>query len=482
MLPYRLLSIFACFFVVFPASAQSIQSAIDRLRAYPELAGATVAVDVIDLASGQRIAAYQADKALIPASTQKLLTTGVALDILGPKAVFNTQLAHDGRIENGVLTGNLYIVGGGDPSLASPLMEGTKAGEVLLAEWIAAVRGAGIREIRGSIIADDSYFGTTGISMGWPWADLGNYYGVGAYGLNWHENFYYLDFNQRQSLGSTPSVWRTRPFVPGLRFYNEVRTAGANTGDNAYIYGAPFNYDNYLRGTIPAGSGRFTIKGSIPDPALFVAQLLTEALEEEDFKVTMPPTSSRISGAIYPGNGTVLHRQNSPPLSEIAGRTNLRSINLFAEALLRQINKARGVADHELSSTEAMMEYLENELRLDVSTTQLNDGSGLSPRNFFPPALMTAFLRAKAEDAVFRETIPLAGRTGSMRNYLKGTAAEGRLYAKSGSVNAVRCYAGYAFPADGRQLAFSVMVNNYANGRGLHAQLLDFMEALCKAN
>jgi D-alanyl-D-alanine carboxypeptidase/D-alanyl-D-alanine-endopeptidase (penicillin-binding protein 4) len=94
---------------------------------------------------------------------------------------------------------------------------------------------------------------------------------------------------------------------------------------------------------------------------------------------------------------------------------------------------------------------------------------------------MTAFLRAKHKDEVFLKSIPLAGRTGSMQNRLRGTAAEGRLYAKSGSLNGARAFAGYAFPRDGRRLAFSIMINNYTiDNRDLNTLLYDFMQLLCE--
>ncbi|MEM9836765.1 MAG: D-alanyl-D-alanine carboxypeptidase/D-alanyl-D-alanine-endopeptidase [Bacteroidota bacterium] len=472
-----------CYCLLFQLNSQSIQQAGQRLIAHPELASASIGIDVMDLATGESIYAHQPNRALIPASTQKLITTGVALKLLGEATHFTTTLAYDGTLDNGVLTGNLYIVGGGDPCLASPIMEGAKPGEQLMDEWVSAVQKAGIKRIQGSIIADDSYFGTAGIAMGWPWADLGNYYGVGSYGLNWHENFYYLDFIQRPREGERPTVHRTRPLIPGLQLWNEVRTGPAGSGDNAYIYGAPFNYQNYLRGTIPPGSGRFTIKGAIPDPPTFVAQLLTRQLEAVGVSVVLPASSSRSLQQFYSGEGQVLHREDSPSLLAIAERTNLRSVNMYAESLLRQINKHQGLAVHELSSTASLITYLQDELGLDTRGVHLEDGSGLATRNFFPPSFMTAFLRTQAERETFLQTIPLAGKTGSMRRRLKGTAAEGRLYAKSGSVNAVRCYAGYAFPQDGRRLAFSIMVNNYTlSGGDLNRLLLDFMLHLCKSS
>lgn len=479
----RLIYFFIACFIILPgmSNAQANFPALEKLVNDPRLAGASVGVAVIDIESGQLLADYAGHKMHIPASTQKLITTAAALDLLGPDATFQTSIAIDGEILAGVLNGNLFILGGGDPSLGSPSLSGASPRATLLQAWTAAIQAAGIREINGYVIADDSYYGTDGIAMGWPWADLGNYYGAGAYGLNWHENFYYLDFTQRQNIGAIPPIQQTRPLVPGLKLFNEVRTAASGSGDNGYIYGAPFNFDNYLRGTIPAGTGRFTIKGSIPDPPLLAAQELRARLIKADIKVPLPASTSRLLGIKYAGLGQVIHTHQSPPLSKIVDRTNLRSVNLYAETLLRELNKARGEEVHKLANTQVLYDYLSNELGLDTKGVNLEDGSGLATRNFFSPLLMASMLSKLADNEHFLNSIPLAGRTGSLRNRLKGTAAEGRLYAKSGSLNAVRCYAGYAFPADGRRLAFSVMVNNHTlSGSALNKLLFDFMAGLCR--
>lgn len=483
--PRFMCSVFLLFFlgIFTKIPAQSLQQKIDELVNHPGLKNASIGIDVMNLTTGERLAAHQPQRALIPASTLKLVTTATALKLLGPQATFKTVLATDGTLKNGVLEGNLFIIGGGDPTLASPYLTGALAGDELMEQWKNAVLQAGIHTIKGAVIADDGYYGTDGVGSDWPWSDLGNYYGAGSYGLNWHENFYFLDFLQRQRPGEVVTVLRTRPEIPGLRLHNEIRTGARGSGDNAYIYGAPFNFDNYLRGTIPPGTGRFTIRGSIPDPPLFVAQLLAKALVEAGVKVVLPATSSRAVGKSYSGTGKVLHEHRSPALQAIVERTNQRSNNLYAETLLREINKSRGIERHQLSSTEFMLTYLRTELGINTEGIQLMDGSGLSTRNFISPAFMTAFLRTQASNETFVNSLSVAGKTGNMSGRLKGTDAEGRLYVKSGSVNGVRCYAGYAFPRDGRRLAFSIMVNNYTLADDTtNTLLLELMRLLCKSN
>lgn len=457
-----------------------LQRAVQALAADPGLRGSVVGIHVIDVASGEELASHQADLALIPASTQKLITTAAALHYLGPDHRFTTRLRAVGEIRDGVLHGDLYLIGGGDPSLGSPYLEGVPGRRELTARWVAAARKAGIRSVTGRVVGDGSYYGTDGVSAEWPWSDLGNYYGAGAYGLNFHENFYFLDFNQRPGVGERPLLRGPRPRVEGLRLHNELRSGPPGSGDQAYIYGAPFGNDYFVRGSIPAGSGKFTIKGSLPDPALFAAQHLQAALGEAGIAVRLPAATDRTMGAAAFRAGLLLDEYRSPPLSRLVDRTNLRSNNLYAEALLREINKAYAREAHELASTTLITNWLGEELGLDTAPVQLLDGSGLATRNFLSARFMTAFLRTQAGKPGFVRSIPLSGRTGNMRRFLAGKATAGRVYAKSGSLNGVRCYAGYVEHPGGRR-AFAVMVNNTtAEGRELRRAIFRVLEIMVR--
>lgn len=456
----------------------------DRIRDFvrdPELAGAQISISVVETSTGRQVGAHQAQLNCIPASVQKLITTAAAMDILGPDHRFRTQLIITGNLTKaGVLEGDVYLVGGGDPALGSPYLDGVPGLDALLDRWRERLRAAGITRINGRVIGDGSYFGTDAAPGGWPWSDLGNYYGSGAYGLNLHENFYFLDLLQRGQLGAIPPVQRTRPEVPGLKLTNELRSGPRGSGDQAYIYGAPFGYDNYVRGTIPVGSGRFTIKGGLPDPPLFAAQALCRHLEAGGIPVAKPAASDRELGGGRTVPGRVIDTYESPSLSELVDRTNLRSLNLYAEVLLREMNKSRGLEPHELASTEVLTSWLAA-AGLPITNIRLEDGSGLATRNFFSAEFMTAFLRHQAGAARWRSSIPLAGRTGSMASSLKKTAAEGKLWAKSGSLGAVRTYAGYATRPDGEELAFAIMVNNFTiESKDVRDKMHQLMIALCE--
>ena len=470
--------------LLLPACVATAQASLDNVvrgfTANAAFAHATVGVSIRDVSNGNELSAYQADRSLIPASTQKLITTAAALDLLGADYRYRTRLVAGGTVQAGTLSGDLYLIGGGDPTLGSPYMDGVDGLDEVLDEWVDAVRKRGIRRVTGTVVGDGSRYGTDGTGRGWPWSDLGNYYGAGVHGLNINENAYYLNFRQRPSEGSRPLIVGTEPAIEGLTFSNELRSGPTGSGDNAYIFGAPYNYVHYVRGSIPRGSGSFRIRGSLPDPPLQAARMLRDRLVAAGIRVDQEPVSHRsFPGAVK--EGEVLKEIRSPALADIAERTNMRSVNLYAEALLREMNVADGQPLENQADTDVVLRWLRSR-GLDVASVRLRDGSGLDPRNFFSPAFMTEFLVDRAEDKAWLRTIPVAGRSGSLRNTLRGTAAEGRVRAKSGTVNAVRAYAGYVDRPDGRRLAFSVVVNNYTSGsRGVSQLLYGFMRDLVTA-
>ena len=447
---------------------------------------ASVGVALADASNGRLLAHHHGGKSLIPASNLKLLTTATALSVLGADYRFETEIAYSGYVDaQGILQGDLYIVGGGDPTLGSPDMADTPSWQQLLERFRLAIQQAGIRSVSGRVVADDLIFSSAANGSHWQWLDMGNYYGCGAFGLNLHDNLYYLRFRQQSSLGAIPPVSAIEPNIPGLQFHNEVESAARGSGDNAYIYGAPYSYQRFLRGTIPVGSGLFTIKGSIPDPPLFAAQQLQAELERVGIVCSRPPASLRhLPRAEQQRARTNLYTHRSPSLAAIAKRTNEESVNLYAEVLLRAIGWAKQGEGSATAGLEAVYAYWQ-EQGVPTAGVQLYDGSGMAPRNVMPAAffckLLSAMYQNEAVRPSFWESLPVAGRSGSLKNSLRGTAAEGRLRAKSGSLEQVRAYSGYVSRRDGQVLAFSILLNNYEGSGGVaRRKLLELMAQLAE--
>lgn len=453
------------------------QSAINQFVKDPSLAHASVGISVVEISNGKTIASYDADRSVVPGSALKVVTTAIALDQLGPDFRFQTKLSYDGSISpEGILRGNLYIEGSGDPTLGSDVFTATPDLSGLMQRWTDAVQAAGIQTIDGYVVGDASKFGSDANVDSWQWADLGNYYGAGAFGLNIHENYYYLRFRQTSRLGRTPEIALTEPEVPGLHFHNEIRSAGARTGDQAYIYGAPYSYMRYVRGTIPVGKGLFTIKGAVPDPPYLAAYLLAENLQEKDIKISSGAITSlqlMQQGAFSDGSRTTIFTHESPQLRQIVERTNQKSVNLYCESLLKNLATAEATTSAGLDIVQA---YCKKN-GIPLKGVDLRDGSGLSAKNLVTASFLSNFLRKVAlNDKIskdFKASLPLAGKSGILKRKFRGTVAENNIMAKSGTISNVRSYTGYFQAKNGRDYAFTIIVNNFDGSGGRMRQKME---------
>lgn len=483
---FKLLLFLIGIYYLVPAQSP-LQRVINDFTADPALKHAGISISVIDAKTGKWVAGHRASQSLPPASSLKVLTTTTALAVLGDDYVFRTDLQYDGEIDSqGVLNGNLYLRGSGDPTLGSDQMEGAANLEDLMARLRLALQQRGIRRITGYIVADASCFGTEVNGPTWHWIDMGNYYGAGAWGLNIHENLYYLHFRQTAKVGDTPAIALIEPDMPELVFNNEVTSAGENTGDNAYIYGAPYTYERYVRGTIPAGRGTFDIKGSMPDPPLFAARYLDQQLRSVGIVCAKGPiTLLELSRKGFkPVARQTLYTHYAPPLPAIIKRTNIQSVNLYCEAMLRAVGLARQQEGSANAGIKTTVEFWRSQ-GVDTKGLFLEDGSGLSVHNGVPSLFLAQVLHKVYNNPrwykVIDESLPVAGRSGGMKSLLKGTAAEGRLRAKTGTLDRVRSFTGYAPDRNGRLLAFCIIVSNYTcSGSEMRKKMESVMRAMCE--
>jgi D-alanyl-D-alanine carboxypeptidase/D-alanyl-D-alanine-endopeptidase (penicillin-binding protein 4) len=438
-----------------------------ELRAIATDAGlrnAGLSVAVIDVSSNQLVASFNPKQSLRPASSIKLLTTASALIVLGPDHRFETRLEYSGYIdEKGTLHGNIFIVGGGDPTLGSPFLDATPDLAELMGTWVKALKAKGIRAVEGCVIGDASAWQGTPAPSDWSEKDGGNYYAAGSWALNIHENMYFLPFEQAGKMGATPGIGPLEPEVPGMSFRNEVRSAASGSGDNAYIYGRPHQFVRAIRGTIPVGSGTFTIKGSVPDGPLWTAQLLQQELEAAGVEMAHIASTSDEEPPGSTRQAILVHQ--SPPLETIIERANKESVNLYCEALLRSVGEKRlGVATRE-AGIRVVREVWEDR-GIDFSGANMSDGSGLSLENAISGYMLAQVARKMYVDqkykSAFFNSLAVAGQDGTLAYLLKGTEAEGRIWAKSGSMKGVRSYTGFARGDSGKLYAFSMIANDFA--------------------
>ncbi len=466
-------------------SQSRVQIAIDDLIAYEPMRYGSLSVCVLDVETGKILEQYNPMMSLVPASTMKAVTTATALGILGHSYTYKTTLEYDGKIKNGTLDGNLYIKGSGDPTLGSDQLEGTPSLEEVMKKMSNSVQKKGIQKVNGYVVGDGSTFGTAMPAANWQWNDIGNYYGVGAGGLNIHENMYYLFLKQKNTLGSTPSIARIVPKMPYLVLMNEIKSDKRGTGDNAYIFGAPYSTTRYLRGTIPVGNKEFRVKGAMPDPAHYAAHRLTEQLETNGVstqKIAKNIFEYRREGLDRYTTRQALITLTSPPLSKIVQRTNEKSVNLYAEALLKTMAKVKKSVGTTDKGVETVKEFWE-ERGMNMEGFFMEDGSGLSPRNGVTSFQLSQIMRKVAKDKnIFEHFYPslaVGGRTGTARYMFKKSKAAGNIRLKSGSMRRVRAYTGYATTKSGKLVAFTIIANNFmGKSRLIRTKMEKIMEAL----
>jgi len=444
----------------------TINIAIKTIKNNKNFKHASIGFYVQDIHSGEVISSLNPDLSVAPASTQKLITTATALEILGSHYKFKTRLEYTGKIDKntGVLDGNIIIKGGGDPTLGSKYFSQTE-NQQFLNDWARAIYKAGIKFINGKIIADASLYGYQTVPPKWTWEDMGNYFGAAPNGLTVRDNSYSLFFNTSSVKGDKTEIVKIEPEIPGLKIDNHVKSDAVHS-DLSYIFGAPYTYERMIEGRLPLNKTNYEVKGSLPDPALFAAQSLKIKLKENGIS-SGKATTFRLSPdeAKYDTLQHILiYTTYSPELSEIIKLTNFKSINLFAEHLYKQTQMY--IAGFKLKKiSKNFINYFWQSKGLNTDGMFIFDGSGLSRYNALTAKQMVfilKYMKTESKNAeVFYTSIPLVGKEGTVKNMCKNTVAVGKIRAKSGSVKNVRAYAGYVKTKSGRKLAFSIIINNF---------------------
>jgi len=445
---------------------QKLQSAFNRLQQDPQCKYASLSLTVLDAKTGETVFTANPDVGLATASTLKTVTSITAFNILGKDFQYQTQLAYSGNITaDGTLNGDVIIKGSGDPTLGSWRWESTKE-QVVLSIMVAALKKAGIKKINGSIVGDDSIFGTQSIPDGWIWEDVGNYYGAGTSGLCWRENQFDIKL-QTGSIGSTIDIARTVPATPYLSFKSELTNAPAGTGDRSYAYLPVGNKIMYLRGTYATDQPKKSIAVALPDPAFDAAFRLEDTLKRLGILISGEPESAlslAAKGQSVPATAGNFTTISSPPLSKIVYWLNQKSINLYAEQMLKTIAWKSGKTPTTNNGVEVVQNFWK-ERSIDPTTLNIFDGSGLSPADRVTTTTMAHVLQSARKETWFPD-------------FYESLPVYNNMKMKSGSIINVLAYAGFQ-THNGRELCFSIIVNNY-NGKtsGIKEKLFRVLDEL----
>ena len=474
-----------------------MQKILDELAADPTFGQAYVGICVMD-AQGRTLAGVNSDKMLIPASNMKLITTGAALHVLGPEFAYETSIAYDGEIQDGVLKGNLHIVGGGDPTLASKDSIAAPI-EKTFAVWERMIRDAGIRSIEGRIIGDGRSFEGPIEEPTWLWNDIGTYYGAGVTGLMFYENMQSFSVSAGASEGEPVKISPFYPECPWMDFRYACTTGKTGTGDRLYMYTSDLAPVAEIRGTFGVDRAAKRVDCANKFPEYTCAHYFAEHLRRKGISCSGGAADHKLVTDWTPGKElTTLGSSLSPTLDRIAFETNHASNNVFAETLFRTLGKTlRSSACYDSSYVAINDAFAELGIA-GLKGMRIQDGSGLSRQNLISPEAFCKFLYAMGSSPAFGyfiESLPSPGFNGTLEYNMKGQpeALRSRIKVKSGSMTGVRCYSGYILPSDQScglseglpegTLIISVMTNNCTSPTWKVRPLLDrLMVALAKNN
>lgn len=410
-------------------------------------------------------------KNLTPASNLKLYTSAAALETLGEDFTYETRLDAIGAVSaEGVLDGDLVMVGSGDPSFGAWHPDERRDSRRLLARWAAAVRNAGIQEVRGDVIGDGRCFTAEYYCPEWPYDDLVFWYGAGSSGLAIEENAYRITIRAGEKPGDPATVTWTPP-TDYLTVINEVKTvaAGVESTADSVLQQVEGNVKR-VAGVISLDKKEINERGSVWDGPRYAAHLFREALVRAGVTVRGQavnarslPDTARFDRAEAPARRT-LATYTSPPMRELVKVINKPSHNFFADQIQRTLGlRVRGEGSFS-AGAKVVKEWLAATGAPEPQSFTMYDGSGLARSNMVQPRqtchLLRHMSRSKAARA-FRESLPVAGVDGTISTRMKDPRLQGKVRAKTGYISNTRCLSGYVTDADGEELVFSMMCNHY---------------------
>lgn len=448
-----------------PATPPPVESRADRLRAaldgilaHPTFARAQTALAVRSLTTGETLYRHNGATWLVPASTMKVLTAVAAAERLGWGFRFETRLVAMGPIEKGVLQGDLLVVGGGDPTI-NPRHPSRAAA---FDDWATALRARGIRRIAGHIVGDDSAVEQPGWGIGWAWDDLVEGYGAAYAALQVNEGEVTVAIGPSTTPGS-PAVLYLSPANHGLLVDNRAVTGAAGSNASLRLKREPGTRFLEVHGSVAWDGAPVSAVTAVANPTLYFTSELRAALQRRGIEVDGAAADiDEMSDRPRAAEGQLLLADQSAPLSAVADVALKWSRNEHAEAMLMALD-----ATTPATAAEAVPVLRETLAGLGVAPGgySTRDGSGLSRNDYLSADALVETLTGAWRRPALREglvpALPQAGRSGSLAGRLVGTAADGRVWAKTGSMSNVRSLAGYVETTAGETLVFAFLSNGF---------------------
>ena len=403
-------------------------------------------VAVVSVTRGDTLFSVQPDALLKPASIMKLMTTALALERHGPEHTFTTEVLADRGTNGGVVDGNLYLRGGADPTLSLRFWQGESPMDALARQ----IAGAGIRSVRGDIVADETAFEVERIPAGWKSTYLMSAYAAPVSALSLNENIVWIVTRAEDG----KAIVELDPPSAAIPVTSSVRVVGGRGGRVT----ARRTADGIsVSGTIGAQSGPRRYSLVVPEPPAFAAGALLASLRAAGVEV-----EGQIRVGDTPGDASRVAEVRSLPLASIVSYMNRESINHFAELLYRDAARAEDRPGSSAAAQERLRDLLRTKAGVRPQDIRVADGSGLSEadtvtaRSFVQ---LLSYAHRAPWGSVFHASMPVAGESETMQRRMRSTPAQGNLHAKTGTTNTVASLAGYVTALNGEVLAFAFIYN-----------------------
>ena len=412
------------------------------------VSSAHIGIQLKDISQNRNIIAYNDKKLFVPASIQKLFTTSSALCILPENFQFKTVVLHSGKLNSeNFIEGDLYIKGSGDPSLESKYFKNKS----FIRNFSDSILSKHIKGFKGKIKLINNHFNDYSVNSNWLWGDIGNYYGAGVSNLTFRDNTVEVYFNSSNEIGELTTISKTIPSLAQFNIENKV-VSGKTKSDLAYAFGGPNNENRFIKGEIPNGKKDFKVKLSMHNPTQFLENEIKSIVEFQNQEI------------VISSNLDTLLVYKSPLLNRIVSNINHKSNNNYAEHILLKSMYFLDSAKTLENAASSMSNYWSKKLN-NTDKFMMVDGCGLSRKNSISPSLMNDLLsymfnyENKKVKNDFIASLPIAGKTGTLKYLGDGTLLENNFFGKSGSMSGVRCYSGY-FKKNNKYYAFTIMLNH----------------------
>ncbi len=462
---------FTCPFILNAADHSGIEigEKLDQVFNDPSFHRAFWGVKVVSLDTGEVVYERNSHKLFVPASNMKILTAAAVLHLLGEDYVFQTPVTTSGRISGGVLKGDLVVVGSGDPTIGARFTGDNPVNALsgdpwaVFAGWAENLKKLNILSIEGNIIGNDHFFEQVDFGDGWSWDDLNYAYSAGFGALQFNETSTYMEIRPGKEIGSSAKA-RLIPQLESMSVESSLQTVNPECEVKVSVSREGRKF--FLSGQVPSGTGIFYQAVALPSPTRYFLDMLRETLEKNGISITGKSMDCDDLDSCHQAGERVLFTHTSPPMKDILSVLLAISQNQDAETLFRLLDKKEQEKGDE--GAVKTMEGLLSSMGVPPDAYEISDGSGLSRTNLLAPDTIVRVLQymyRHDHGQEFMEMLPESGVKGTIKGRMKGTRANEKVYAKTGTLSWVRALSGYLKTEKGETLAFSMLVNNYNQPR-----------------